>query len=466
MSTRRRQRKARAASVFAAAVATIATGEGRARAAGPITKGPWVQRVTSDSALVRVEVDPPAPVSIEVGLGLPDGDAGHHRVESAEARTLHTIRLDGLAAATRYSYAVRVGEASRSAVFVTAPSGSAPLRFLVYGDNRTDHVAHAAVVRAMMQAPSDLLVHTGDFVEDGGSAAHWQRFFEIEAPLLGARCLFSCVGNHELTDGAGIQYARFFGPIDLPTGYDPPAGRNLANTVRPEHLDGTYRWGNTRFFFINGVASFRGTLERKWLDDALATADHEDGLVWRVVVVHHGPWSNGPHGRNSQLHEAGVIAELAAHKVDLVLSGHDHIYERGWADGLAYVVSGGGGAPLYRIKSRSPQAQRAESVHHFVEVNVTETSLLVTPTRVDGSTIERCVLSKAASGWNCDPAAPGGPPPLAASSPQSPTEPKPARCACDLVGRRADAAHGGAIVLALGALAFRRRRPAGSARRS
>ena len=124
------------------------------------------------------------------------------------------------------------------------------------------------------------------------------------------------------------------------------------------------------------------------------------------MVVHHGPWSSGPNGNNARLHEAGIIPLLAAHKVDLIISGHDHIYERGWAEGLAYLVSGGGGAPLDAIASRLPQARKVESVRHFVDVSVSAASMQIVAVRSDGSTIERCALSKSPGGWDCDGIAP------------------------------------------------------------
>ncbi|MBX3220945.1 MAG: metallophosphoesterase [Labilithrix sp.] len=429
--------------------------EADAVAAGPITKGPWVQRVTSSSAVVRVEVDPPAAAAVEIGLGPTEGDSGQRVFTSDAPRALHTIVLDGLQPGTRYPYSVRVGATSKYAAFVTAPpdEGDAPFRFLVYGDNRTDDAAHAAVVRAMVPAATDFLVHTGDFVADGGSAAEWQTFFDIEAPLLGARCLFSCVGNHELTDGSGIAYARFFGPTDLPAVVDAgraPTGRAPA-ALRPEHLNGTYRWGNTRFFFINGLVSYRGTVDRTWLETALTEADAEASLKWRVVVVHHGPWSSGPHGKNARLHDAGIIPLLKEHKVDLILSGHDHIYERGFADGLAYVVSGGGGAPVYPIKAPLPEARKLESVRHFVDVSVSGAAMQFVATRADGSTIERCALSKALGGWDCD-----GTGAVAPSPPPAPTS----RCACDVVGATpwVGAAPLGGVALGAVVLAFVRRR--------
>lgn len=375
---------------FAAIVlATRAAG-----ATGPITKGPWIQKVTPTSAVIRVEVDPPSPVTVELGIGSAGTDAGGARtLESKEARALHSILVDKLDPATRYAFTVRAGGAQKYGAVTTAPEDpSAPFRFLVFGDNRTDDAAHAAVVRAMASSNADFLVHTGDFVANGGSAPEWQTFFDIEAPIMRDRCLFSCVGNHELVDGAGIQYVRYFGPADGPAPL----------SLTPESLNGTFRWGNARFFLVNGMVSYAtGQGSRDWLEKALANAADEKGIVWRVIVTHHGPWSSGPHGDNTRFRDAGIPDLLKKHKVDLVIAGHDHIYERGLADGIAYFVSGGGGAPVYKIKTKGPFARRTESVRHYVEGSVSAVAIQFAATRPDGTVIERCGLRKG-EGWDCD----------------------------------------------------------------
>ena len=459
---------------FALLVALTVARSAQAGPNGPIVKGPWMQHVTKNSAVVQVEVDPPAPVTLEIGMAAATGTADSgvgSVVESREVRALHTIVVQNLEPDTRYPFAVRVRGTAKYGAVTTAPrdDGTAPVRFMIYGDNRTDDAAHAAVVRAMAVVPGAFLVHTGDLVEKGSNAAHWQTFFDIEAPLLRERCVFSSVGNHEIGDGAGAQYVKYFGPAQLPT-VPNPASSSLVAVPLPaeagnapfslEQLSGTYRWGNIRMFLLNGMVDYQTGPTRAWLDKALADADGEAGLVWRIVVVHHGPWSSGPHGGNAHLLEAGIPAAFRAHKVDLVISGHDHIYERGFAEGISYLVSGGGGAPLYRVKKAGPTSRHYESVHHFIDATATASAIQMVAMRPDGSTIERCALRKV-GGWDCDPADLG---PATANSTSGgttlPSDPVPSksRCGCDVPGARTPSTAALTVICAAAVVAVRRRR--------
>lgn len=406
----------------------------------PFAKGPYLQELGSDGVTVRVEVDPPQPVSVELAVG----DGGSRRVESKDSKAFHSIRLGSLEAAHRYAYTVRAGAASQAGSFTTAPKDDpkTSFTFLTYGDNRTDPVAHASVVRAMQQVPSDFLVNTGDFVEDGREAADWQSFFDAESPLLRDRCSFACVGNHELLDRAGDNYLRYFGPS--PDGDPTP------------RLYGTVRWGNTRFFFLNGQDTFDRGPESEWFARELDKATTEAGLVWRVAVVHFGYRSAGPHGDNPRLLAAGVDTLMRNKKVDLVISGHDHIYERGEEKGMRYVVSGGGGAPLYRVKQPLPSTRKVESTYHYVSFQVDDSTIKLLAKRIDGSTLDACAFTKK-GGWDCDsPPKATDAPPAAPASKADPQRASSSVCGCGANGRAAGAAPFASLAV-FGLLVLRRR---------
>lgn len=408
------------------------------------TKGPYLTDLSDTRVEIRFELGSAAPASVTLQA---QGDPGPARTIDNPSNAMHVVRASSLKAATTYAYTVRVGGAAAGGgQFTTAPSptSGAPTTFLVYGDSRSDPTTHAAMTREMAATPADFLLNTGDVVAEGGRAADWQAFFQVEGPMLKDRALFLCIGNHELYDDeAGANFARYFG-------FRAPQEAGGGADVTPY---GTVRWSGVRFFFLNGMHDWQGGDERKWLERELVRADDEAGLVWRIAVVHHGPWSSGPHGGNAKLLSARVPELLAAHHVDLVLSGHDHIYERGQVGATKYLISGGGGAPLYPIQKRLASSARAESVYHFIEVTASSDTLHAVAHTIDGTVLDDCGFHKAAA-WECDRPAPTvdvpSPSPETASS----------RCACSAPGASSSAgplALVGMLAAAGAAVVLRRR---------
>lgn len=403
-------------------------------------KGPYVQGLGSSGAVIRWEGSEAGPAKVVV-----EGPEGNSEAKTEERTSFHGVELRGLRPATRYRYRVEAsGVASPEGSFTTAPEGNAPFSFIVYGDNRTDPAAHERVVKAIRAAPSDFLVHTGDMVQDGGSSTDWQIFFSIETPLLRDRCVFATVGNHELRGYGAENFLRYFSPPKV-------SGES--------GLYYSVRWSNARFFFLNAMATWDSSRDREWLGRELSRSAVEDEPgVHRIAVLHHGPFSAGPHGPNVSLVESGVEELLRSRGVELVLAGHDHMYERGERDGIKYIISGGGGAPLYQRRSRPSPATRAfESAFHYVLVNVDGDEVKTEARRADGTEIESCRYRRGES-WACNesPAsrafAPG-------STLDPPAEGRKQACSCSLPGRGAPA--GGApwlLVAAFAGLARRRGR--------
>ncbi|GAC1598434.1 MAG: hypothetical protein NVS3B20_20700 [Polyangiales bacterium] len=372
-------------------------------ASSKFTRGPYLQDLTSREVAVLCELDSPHAVTVEVSRGVVEGSDAPKVFKSASTDAAHEIVLAGLEPATSYRYVVRADDGLvERGTFTTAPEDDRPFSFLFYGDNRTDAAAHAEVVKGMRDTLGDFLIQSGDMVNDGSSPTDWLNFFAIEHQLLRDRCIFPAIGNHEIavptSDGA-LRYARLF---RVPSPRD--AGERWY----------TFRWGMARFFMLDAQDDFSST-ERTWLEAALKAADDELGIVFRFAVMHHGPYSSGPH----RGHQAAVLARipelLRAHKIDILLAGQDHTYERGDALGLRYLSSGGGGAPLYKQDHEEPSTQRYESVHHFVKIALSGASGVETAIRADGSIIERCTFQPGgAMGWDCGGSAP---------SPSSPPSP-------------------------------------------
>lgn len=97
-----------------------------------------------------------------------------------------------------------------------------------------------------------------------------------------------------------------------------------------------FSWGPATFYSVN---STEDNLEEQktWLKNELMVSSHP----FNIVFVHHPPYSSGPHGSVET-----TQWDYYTMGVDLIFSGHDHIYERiekYGEEGMVYVVNGLGG---------------------------------------------------------------------------------------------------------------------------
>jgi 3',5'-cyclic AMP phosphodiesterase CpdA len=124
--------------------------------------------------------------------------------------------------------------------------------------------------------------------------------------------------------------------------------------------------GNARFVALN--SNHPGDPQQiKWLDTAFADA----GDKWRICFFHHPLYSSGQHASESQdVIRPALERALVRNRVNVVFSGHEHLYERTRPQqGIVYFVSGGGGRYLYKIQP-SEFDEVGVSEHHFMVAEV------------------------------------------------------------------------------------------------
>jgi hypothetical protein len=122
-----------------------------------------------------------------------------------------------------------------------------------------------------------------------------------------------------------------------------------------------------------------------WFDGAFG----DTGTKWRISFFHHPLYSSGSHGPESrEVIRPALEPALLRNRVDVVFSGHDHLYERiAPQQGIRYFVSGGGGRNLYGFH-RSAFDDAGSSEHHFMVVEIAGDRLFFEAISPEGRTLD------------------------------------------------------------------------------
>src|SRR5215212_4636224 len=338
---------------------------------------PYMQGVTANSAVICwVSAGPDAGV-VEYGK---TPELGR---KEAEARIggRHAVALTGLDPGSTYHYRVEgAGGSSATGCFCTAPAGDdSRFSFAVVGDSGSGGKGQLAVAALLERLRPDLVLHTGDVVYPAGQERHYdRRFFAPYRNLIKTVPLFPVLGNHDVREGNGATFLENFHPPLVSPG----------GTKRYYSFD----WGNTHFVALDSEL-YHGDMgsdpeeQRDFLERDLATTREH----WKIVFLHRSPYGSSRHGGDEKVRE-DLEPLFAKHGVDLVFSGHDHVYERTEPiRGVTYVVSGGGGRRLYPA-GRSARTVSSVSAHHAVLVRADGGHLSLEAIEAGGTYVDRLDL--------------------------------------------------------------------------
>jgi 3',5'-cyclic AMP phosphodiesterase CpdA len=197
--------------------------------------------------------------------------------------------------------------------------------------------------------------------------ANWQKSFSW-ARASGLR-VSGTIGNHDYATNRG-RYE--LGLLGMPS---PFYTRTL---------------GDIQLFFLDSNSV--NAQQTAWLKGQLSRSS----AVWKVAVFHHPPYTCGGHSGNSQV-VASWVPLFEQYGVQLVLSGHDHNYQRfAPRNGVTYVVHGGGGAGLYTLHgcpSSYPARVRARFEHGFLYISATADQLNGSAVNTQGRVTDRFTLT-------------------------------------------------------------------------
>jgi predicted phosphodiesterase len=203
----------------------------------------------------------------------------------------------------------------------TLSNRSESLKFVAMGDNGTGDQPQYDIARQMVAArsrfPFDLVIMLGDNMYGGQSPSDFVKKFELPyAQLLGTGVRFQAsLGNHDRPENVNYKHFNM-------------NGQRYYSFAR----------NNVRFFVLDSTQMDQKQVQ--WVDNALGDAQED----WKICYFHHPLYSNA--ARHGSSFDLRVLLEpiFVRRGVNVVFSGHDHVYERVKPQkGIYYFVSGSAG---------------------------------------------------------------------------------------------------------------------------
>ncbi|MFP3881788.1 MAG: metallophosphoesterase family protein [Actinomycetota bacterium] len=197
-------------------------------------------------------------------------------------------------------------------------------------------------------------------------------------------------GDNFYTDAAAELMEPFAWTIDADIPFLITWGNHdIESENRVELVNDTFddppRWVRHEWGPVDIVILDSTQLEDARQLDFLAQALNADDPT--IVVFHHPPYSCGAHGGTPGI---DPWVDVFDHDVFVVLSGHEHNYQRFETDGVSYVVTGGGGATLTELvdcPADHPDQLAGEETFHFMVLELDDT-LEATAIDADGDVID------------------------------------------------------------------------------
>ncbi len=262
------------------------------------------------------------------------------------------------------------GAPAEAAYYASSDEPAPLLRFTVAGDvgtgDENQYKTAAAMTSLLREGPIDGLILLGDNVYPDGDPELLDItvFIPYGSLFYSGTELMAVLGNHDVENGNGPGQIEALG------------------------MPG--RWYSREFDDLLFVGLDSTTPEDptqlQWLEDTLAASTAK----WKIVATHHPPYSAGHRGSDRASQEA-FVPIFERYDVDLVLSGHDHDYQRSKiVNGITYMVSGGGGK--IRPTSSDHFTEVSWSVHHFVELKIYEDEIISRAYDQDGRVFDEFTL--------------------------------------------------------------------------
>jgi predicted phosphodiesterase len=262
----------------------------------------------------------------------------------------------------------------------------------VIGDTGFGGTTTRILIEEMTNYDLDFVIHTGDVVYNvqddlGPIDAFMKKFYSPFSPILQRMPVYPVVGNHDVNPATFRQDVPFYFHA-FPVFSD----ANLINRGYENRREWyAFSYGSVQFVMLNSYAFYSGSgraEQTEWLQERLSDKRFDVS----VAVFHIAPYTSGKHEDDGLPIRSEWLPLFKQAGVPLVLSGHDHNYERLEIEGITYIVTGGGSAILYPVQ-RSLLISRVFAARtHFVLLEFYPDRIELTAIALGGNTLDAEVI--------------------------------------------------------------------------
>jgi len=386
----------------------------------------------------------------------------------AEPHRVYAATLAELKPGKPFTYRISVdGKPLFESTSIARKPAKADSHFVVFGDCAANTAGQRQVAYQASKENPDYIFITGDIVYSRGRVSEYQTNFwpiynadqadpKEGAPLLRKTLFTGVVGNHDAQPIVdfdktpdGLAYYLYWslptnGPALKPGEKNVPQLQGAAELQQkflaatagqyPRMANFSFDYGNVHWTVLdsNVYVDWSSPEFRKWLRDDLKAASK---AKWRIVGLHHPPFNSSKiHFKEQRVRVLTDIFE--EEKVDLVLAGHVHNYQRThpltfavepgfvlgknaevpgeWTldktfdgetntkpKGVIYITTGAGGANLYNVEQSTDPAgwqeftkQFVSNVHSFSVIDATAKELKLRQVSADGKELDRFTIKR------------------------------------------------------------------------
>jgi len=300
-----------------------------------IVRGPYLQSVTPTSVLIHWRTDIPTASQVYYQA------TGKMMTALDTNRVIdHVLALHKLKPATKYAYQIDSKSFTEDRYVVTAPAfGSLKnVRIWALGDFGDGSASQKAVMHSIENYTKgnrpDAWIWLGDNAYNNGKDEEYQKnvFDVYQSAFLQNLPIYPSPGNHDYGgkhDPKEPPYFKIFNmPIEGQAGGVPSHAESYYSVnYGPVHLVAL----DTEMKEASGAYLRDGKgMQYDWLKADLAA----NKLPWVVVYFHKPPYSKGSHDSDVELDMKSLREHVnplfEQYKVDLVIAGHSHVYERSY----------------------------------------------------------------------------------------------------------------------------------------